>query len=93
MTSRVTFSEDIAVRILNGLAQGNGLRALCRDPRLPSRSTVQAWANRRRDIARGVDLGRDNAAWAEADRRVDRLAGRADFQRWLRAASSEDRRR
>jgi hypothetical protein len=69
------------------------LRTLCRDPHLPSRSTVQAWANRRGDVARAVDLGRDNAAWLEADRRLDQFGGQAGFERWLADGARRDPRK
>ena len=78
---------------VEAVSHGEPLRTLCRDPNMPSRSTVQAWANRRRDVARAVDLGRDNAAWLEADRRLDHLGGRAGFQRWMAEGSTRDPRK
>ena len=64
-------SDEIYMR----LSHGEPLRTICRDPRLPSRSTVQAWAQRHAHVARLLDLGRENAAWAEADRRLEALGG------------------
>lgn len=51
------------------LCAGEPLRTICRDPALPSRSTVHAWAHRRREVARALLLGHDIAGWAEAERR------------------------
>ena len=61
--------------------------------KIPSRSTVQAWANRRHDVARLLDLGRDNAAWAEADRRLDSMGGWDGFRRWRAEGSTRDPRK
>lgn len=40
---RVTFSDEIARRILAGLEQGRGLRAICREPGMPTRASVMRW--------------------------------------------------
>ena len=37
MKPRATFTHQIAVRILNGLASGQGLRAICRGADMPTR--------------------------------------------------------
>jgi hypothetical protein len=71
--------EEIYLR----LSQGEPLRTLCRDPAMPSRSTLQAWGGRRPDVARTLDLAAQNAAFAEADRRLDHLGGRQAFAAWL----------
>jgi hypothetical protein len=43
MKPRAPFSPEIAVSLLNGLAAGRGLRALCRGPDMPTRPTVMRW--------------------------------------------------
>ena len=45
MKPRATFTPAIAERILTGLSQGYGLRALCRSPDMPTRPTVMRWLN------------------------------------------------
>ncbi|TBR25447.1 hypothetical protein EPO15_02205 [bacterium] len=57
------------------LSHGEPLRTICRDPHLPSRSTVQAWAHRHAHVARLLDLGRDNAARTRADAVFEALGG------------------
>lgn len=73
-------TEDIADEIYMRLSHGEPLRTLCRDPHLPSRSTVQAWAHRHPDVARLLDLGRENAAWTRAAAVYEALGGRDYFR-------------
>lgn len=55
------------------LCEGEPLRTICRDPHLPSRSTMHTWMRRRLCVAHAVDLGRDNAIWLESERRWDQV--------------------
>ena len=82
-------TPDIADEIYMRLSHGEPLRTICRDPRLPSRSTVQAWAHRHPDIARLLDLGRDNAAWTRADAVFDALGGWEYFRPVTPEAAAE----
>jgi hypothetical protein len=86
-------SPAIVDEIYMRLSHGEPLRTICRDASLPSRSTVQAWAARRPDVARALDLGHDNAAWLESDRRLDQLGGRQAFERWLQDPHPKDPRK
>ena len=52
MKPRATFTPQIAVRILNGLASGQGLRAICRGADMPTRPSVMRWLASRPDFAR-----------------------------------------
>ena len=70
-----SLTPEIADEIYLRLSHGEPLRTVCRDPHLPSRSTVQAWAHRHADVAHLLDLGRDNARWAQADRVFEALGG------------------
>ena len=71
------------------LSHGEPLRTVCRDPHLPSRSTVQAWAQRRPDVARLLDLGRNNAASARADALFKALGGWNYFRPFTPEESAE----
>ena len=51
MKPRVPYSADIAARLLNGLSAGQGLRALCRGPGMPTRPTVMRWLKQHPDFA------------------------------------------
>lgn len=58
MKPRVPYSEAIAGRLLAGLSQGRGLRALCRGPHMPTRPTVMLWLRQRPDFAEEAALAR-----------------------------------
>ena len=77
MKPRATFSPRIAVRILNGLANGQGLRAICRDPAMPSRSTVHTWSRRHPATADTLTLARDIAEWPAAERQWEAWQAKA----------------
>jgi len=53
-------------RIFDRLCAGEPLRTLCRDPAMPSRSTVHAWVRRYPEFADAIDLARDIASWGAA---------------------------
>lgn len=38
------YTQEVADRICEGLAEGKSLRAVCAEPGMPSESTVRAWA-------------------------------------------------
>jgi hypothetical protein len=82
---RTRYSPALLDEIYLRLSQGEPLRTLCQDPAMPARSTLQAWGHSRPDVARVLDLAAQNAAFAEADRRVDHLGGRQAFDAWLNA--------
>jgi len=82
-------TPDIADEIYMRLSHGEPLRTVCRDPHLPSRSTVQAWAQRRPDVARLLDLGRNNAASARADALFKALGGWNYFRPFTPEESAE----
>jgi hypothetical protein len=63
---RVTFSPEIVARLWIGLEAGRGLRRLCRDPNMPSRSTVHTWMRRHPDLADAIAL---LATWRRGGRR------------------------
>lgn len=55
---RVPYSEAVAHRLLAGLSEGRGLRALCRGPHMPTRPTVMLWLRQRPDFADEVAFAR-----------------------------------
>lgn len=54
----VPFSQEVADRILQGLSEGRGLRALCRGPHMPTRPTVMRWLKAHPVFADEVFLAR-----------------------------------
>ena len=82
-------NPEIADEIYLRLSHGEPLRTLCRDPHLPSRSTVQVWAQRHAEVAHLLDLGRDNARWTRADALFDALGGWSYFRPVTPEAAAE----
>jgi hypothetical protein len=72
-------SRPLVDRIYLRLCHGEPLRTLCRDPALPSRSTVQSWARRRADVAHALELGRQIARETRVEARMEALGGWAYF--------------
>ena len=73
--------EAVLEAIYQRLCRGEPLRTVCRDPDLPARSTVQAWALARGDVAHAVDLGRQVAAEQAAEQAYEAFGWGA----WARA--------
>ena len=65
MKPRVTYSEAVAERILEGLVDGLGLRVICRQPGMPTRANVMRWLKRHPDFAASVEGAR---AWRDFER-------------------------
>lgn len=61
-----TYNEEVANEICSRLADGEPLRQICRDPRMPHWMTVYAWQDRHDDfrirIARAREMGEDAIA-------------------------------
>ena len=49
------------------LVAGEPLRTICRDPDMPSRSTVHTWMRLNPEWAQAMACARDLASWAAAD--------------------------
>jgi len=60
--------NGIGDRLFDRLAAGEPLRTICRDPTMPSRSTVHTWMRRYPEMADGVKLAREIAGWAKTER-------------------------
>ena len=51
-TGRPTiYTDDIAKAIFTRMAMGESVRSICRDPEMPARSTVMAWAYDHKDFS------------------------------------------
>ena len=64
----LTYTTELARKILDRLATGESLRSICRDDHMPAESTVRAWAQR------DVDGFRDRFV-AARDLGLDMIAG------------------
>jgi hypothetical protein len=53
-----TYSQACAGTILGRIGQGESLRAICRDPDMPSLVTVMLWLKERRDFAGAMAIAR-----------------------------------
>lgn len=61
------FRNGIGDVILDRLVAGEPLRTICRDPDMPSRSTVHTWMRLNPEWAQAMACARDLASWAAAD--------------------------
>lgn len=59
---------DLVEHIYERLCAGEPLRTLCRDPALPSRSTIHNWTHHHPETAKAIALAHGIAAWAAAER-------------------------
>lgn len=62
------YGEALMEAIYMRLCAGEPLRTICRDPRMPGRSTVQGWAKHRAKAARLLALGHDVGRHMAAER-------------------------
>lgn len=77
-TSRLaSFTQEIADTICTRIADGESLRAICRDDAMPCTSTVCKWLAERDDFSERYARAREAQADALADEIVD-IADRAD---------------
>ena len=58
----LVFDEAIADKVLDRLANGESLRAICRDVNFPDGSTIRKWLARNADFARQYAYARDEQA-------------------------------
>jgi len=67
----LVFDEVIADQVLDRLANGESLRAICRDPNMPDGSTIRKWLARNPDFARQYAYARDEQADTLFDETID----------------------
>jgi hypothetical protein len=65
-----SYTDEIADEICERLANGESMRAICREARMPDRQTVDRWALANKDFA----AKRARAREAQADNEHDRIA-------------------
>ena len=63
------YRGDLDDAICQRLLAGEPLRTVCRDPSMPSRSTVHTWMRRDPEFAYAIALAREMAAWSAAEAR------------------------
>jgi hypothetical protein len=85
------FQEDVIEELLRRLADGESMRSICSDPRMPNRMTVDRWAKGDDDLAANIVRARETGYYQAADRAVeeakrakDAALGRLAFdaERW-----------
>jgi hypothetical protein len=86
------FADDIVEELIARLGNGEGLATICRDPRMPARSTIQRWMRADDELAQRVMEARELGFQDRAERAVeaaksceDPIKGRLAFdaERWL----------
>jgi hypothetical protein len=68
---RSSYTPELTHRIYDRLSAGESLRSICRDPDMPSMSTVLAWLAKRPDFRRQYDLARKFAVETIGDDVLD----------------------
>ena len=71
-----TFSEKIADAVCESIADGESLRAICKDPDMPSKSSVCKWLGQHEAFADQYARARD----AQADAHFDEIVHIADTE-------------
>lgn len=70
--NKTTYTEAVAAAVLNRLAEGETLRAICRDEGMPPESTVREWAlDDREGFAARYARAREIGAYAMADEMLE----------------------
>jgi len=100
--ANVGFCPDTAREIFARLCEGEPLYHICRDPRMPGKSTVYRWRERNADFDRSIRLARE--VWAETVAEESLEAARAvtpetafatkvrlEHERWLVTARAPRR--
>jgi hypothetical protein len=67
----IVFREELADIVLDRLASGESLRAICRDPTMPDGSTIRKWIARLPDFAKQYAIAREEQADSIFDETLD----------------------
>lgn len=90
-TEACDFADDVIEEMLTKLADGESMRSICSDPRMPDRETIRRWAERDDGLAASIARAREVGFHERADRAVeaaktasDAALGRLAFdaERW-----------
>lgn len=93
MTRPTTFTEEVATLILDRIAQGEALNAICREPDMPTKLTIYRWLDQSAELqnryVRATELRVDH--WSEDiltiadDEKIgaDSRRLRVDTRKWL----------
>lgn len=65
------FQEDVIAELLEKLAEGESLRTICADKRMPCRETIWRWAERDDDLATAITRARRIGYHARAEKAVE----------------------
>lgn len=65
------YSDRLAESLLLRMSLGETLTSICRDPKMPSQTTVHRWKRARRDFAEAFNRARVDQARAWADQIID----------------------
>lgn len=80
--ARTRYTAELADAILDRLAKGETLRAICRDEGMPPAPTVLEWVKDNREgFAEQYARAREAGAYAMADELLEIASGKGDVQR------------
>ena len=100
------FADDVIAEMLESLATGESMSAICTDKRMPDQSTIWRWSKADNELAKDIARAREIGYFTRAERAVleaktadDAAKGRLAFdaERWflgkLSNAFSDDKKR
>ena len=65
------FADDVIIELLSALRDGQSMREICRDKRMPDRETVSRWAKGDGELAANIVRAREAGYHARAERAVE----------------------
>lgn len=65
------FGPEVREEILTRLREGQSMRTICKDPRMPDRETVRHWCEGDADYSASIARARDDGFDARADKAVE----------------------
>ncbi len=74
----MTFADDQIEELLKRLEDGESLKSICEDPRMPSRSTIHRWAEANDELGTRIVRARETGYYQAADRAVEEAKGAKD---------------
>lgn len=65
------FADDLIEELLQKLADGESMRSICADKRMPDRETIRRWSERDDDLAASIMRAREVGYHERAERAVE----------------------
>lgn len=83
------FGAEVRDEIIEKLENGNSMRTICEDQRLPDRRTIERWQNEDPEFAAAIARARETGFDRRAERAVDEAKAATDPQKGRLAFDAE----